>query len=328
MHVNRGLLGWGVFFIVMGAVPLAVQSGRIGEDVVGRAWQLWPLILVGIGLGLILRRTKAAVIGGLVVAVTCGLIAGSVLAAGVAPGIGFQACGLGAGEGSGDPFPEQAGTLGSASSVALTVNCGDLTVAPATGSAWRLTGTTAGGEAPIVVAESDRLAIEPPIRQGEGTRAGTVMDLELPTESRASVDLSVTAGSADVVLDGMRVTDVDVSVSAGDAKVDLGSAIGTGSVTGTVNAGSIELSLPMPEGTLSGDLSANAGSIELCVPLSAGLHVSSDSALGSVNVSGGTIEHEGDEWTTPGYASATGRIDLSVNANLGSVNVRMESSCG
>ena len=60
MRVNRGLLGWGVFFIVLGAVPLAVQAGVVSEARVREAWQLWPLILVGIGLGLVLERTRFA----------------------------------------------------------------------------------------------------------------------------------------------------------------------------------------------------------------------------------------------------------------------------
>lgn len=329
MHVNRGLLGWGVFFIVMGAVPLAVDAGLIDEDVVGRAWQLWPLILIGIGIGLILRRTKAAVVGGLVVAVTCGLIAGGVLAAGVAPGIGFEACGFGVGDDRGDPFPEQAGTLGAGSSVNLELRCGELAVEPAGGSGWSLTGTSTDGQPPIVVGSSDRLSLESPDRQGPGSEWGTVMNLVLPQESRMSMNLSVNAGSADMELAGLRVADLNVSVNAGDAKVDMGGAIGTGSVNGSVNAGSIELALPVPEGTLTGNLSANAGSVEVCVPSSAGLRVTSTgSALGSVNVSGGDVVHEDSVWTSPGYASAAGRIDLSVSTSLGSINVRVESSCG
>ena len=82
MHVNRGLLGWGVFFIVAGAVPLAVQSGAIDPAVVRRAWELWPLILIGIGLGLVLQRTRVAIVGGLVVSVTFGLIVGGWFAVG------------------------------------------------------------------------------------------------------------------------------------------------------------------------------------------------------------------------------------------------------
>ncbi|HEY6571184.1 MAG TPA: DUF5668 domain-containing protein, partial [Candidatus Limnocylindrales bacterium] len=72
MHINRGMLGWGVFLIVAGSVPLLVQAGAVDPEVIRRVWQLWPLILIGIGLGLILQRTRAAVVGGLIVAVTCG----------------------------------------------------------------------------------------------------------------------------------------------------------------------------------------------------------------------------------------------------------------
>ena len=57
MRVRRGYLGWGVFLILAGAVPLAVRSGYLSDDQIGRLWSLWPLILVGIGVGLILGRT-------------------------------------------------------------------------------------------------------------------------------------------------------------------------------------------------------------------------------------------------------------------------------
>ena len=53
MHVRRGLLGWGVFLILAGAIPLAVRAGYISNDDLGRYWSLWPLILIGIGVGLV-----------------------------------------------------------------------------------------------------------------------------------------------------------------------------------------------------------------------------------------------------------------------------------
>ena len=110
MRVNRGLLGWGVFFIVAGAIPLLVQSGVLDPARVRHVWQLWPLILIGIGLGLILQRTRAAIVGGLVVAVTFGLLVGGWFAVGFVPGSGFGACGIG-GNDAGHPFPTQTGAL-------------------------------------------------------------------------------------------------------------------------------------------------------------------------------------------------------------------------
>ena len=40
MHIRRGFLGWGVFLILAGAVPLAVRSGYLSEDQVGQLWTL------------------------------------------------------------------------------------------------------------------------------------------------------------------------------------------------------------------------------------------------------------------------------------------------
>ena len=95
MRVNRGLLGWGVFFIVAGSIPLLVQAGVLDPARVRQVWQLWPLVLIGIGLGLILQRTRAAMVGGLVVAATFGILVGGWFAVGFVPGSGFGACGIG-----------------------------------------------------------------------------------------------------------------------------------------------------------------------------------------------------------------------------------------
>ena len=72
MHVNRSLLGWGVFFLVLGSVPLAVRYGLVDAEAFATAWRLWPLLLIGAGMGLVLARTRAAIVGGLVVAATAG----------------------------------------------------------------------------------------------------------------------------------------------------------------------------------------------------------------------------------------------------------------
>ena len=92
MHVRRGYLGWGVFLILAGAVPLAVRSGYLSDDQIGRLWSLWPLILVGIGVGLILSWTRFAFVGGLIVAATFGLMVGGLLSTGIGT-LSTGACG-------------------------------------------------------------------------------------------------------------------------------------------------------------------------------------------------------------------------------------------
>ena len=69
MRINRSLLNWGVFLIALGGIPLSVDQGWLESDIASDLGQLWPLILVGIGLGLILRWTPLAWLGGALVCV-------------------------------------------------------------------------------------------------------------------------------------------------------------------------------------------------------------------------------------------------------------------
>jgi hypothetical protein len=88
MRVARGRLNWGIFLIVLGAVPLAYHQGIIPASSLGDAWRLWPLIIVGIGLAFVLSRTPAYFLGGTVVAICLGLVFGSALAIGPNVGCG------------------------------------------------------------------------------------------------------------------------------------------------------------------------------------------------------------------------------------------------
>src|SRR5207342_2914460 len=124
MRIRRGFLGWGVFLILAGAVPLAVRSGYLSEDQVGRLWTLWPLILIGIGVGLVLSRTRFDFLGGLIVAATFGLMVGGFLSAGVS-GLSGASCGSG---GSSPAFPARDGAFAATGDVELQLSCGELTV--------------------------------------------------------------------------------------------------------------------------------------------------------------------------------------------------------
>ncbi len=329
MRVNRGLLGWGVFFITLGCVPLAVRAGYLDPEVVSRAWELWPLILVGIGLGLLLQRTKAAVIGGLLVAVTCGLMAGGLLAGGLPSIGGVTSCGFGVDGGEGSAFPTQDGSFDQEAVVEVELNCGDLALASADGSGWTVAGTSDAGQPPRIEASGARLTVRAPDQPGVavGVR-GSRWDITLPRQTSLRLGLSVNAGSADMDLAGMRVPSLDVSVNAGDATVDASGLAEAASVNASVNAGSLAVSLPVPSTDLQGDLSVNVGSIEVCVPDGVGLRIRmSEDGLGSNNFEDRGLVRTGDTWTRPGYAATTQRIDLTASANLGSITLNPESGC-
>jgi hypothetical protein len=325
MHVNRGLLGWGLFLVTLGAVPLAVRAGYLDAATVARAWELWPLVLVGIGLGLVLQRTRAALVGGLVVALTFGTMGGSLLAVGWSGG--FAGCRVGAGSGNGIAFTTRSGTLGGNASVDLALSCGELTVTPGTGSAWMVAGSDDRGGGPQVQDAADRLRVETGQRPGIGIgAAGDRWQVTLPADPRLDLSISLNAGSARLDLSGMHVPDAGFSVTAGDLRVNLARAAEVGSLEASANAGSLKVSLPAA--SMTGSLSANVGSVDVCVPAGVGLRFTgSDEPLGSNNFGSRGLVKQGGTWTTPGFDAATARIQLAASANLGSINLNPENGC-
>ena len=260
MHVNRGLLGWGVFFIVAGSIPLLVQAGVLDPEVVRQVWQLWPLILIGIGLGLILQRTRAAIIGGLIVVGDVRDPRRRLVRRRVLAGDRARRRAAWAAATPGTPFPTQRGTLSPVASVALDISCGDATITSAPGDAWTVDGTSDDGDA------ADDHGRRRPAR-----RVAARLGHQLRPERRLA------GHAADRRVRAPRPVRPTRAPSTRDARPDARpEPVGVGqrrqrhhrhgrgrrastTLDISANAGSLSLTLPAPDGTINGSISANAG---------------------------------------------------------------------
>ena len=126
---------------------------------VSRWPSLWPLSLIGWGLGLLLRRTQVDWIGGAVAAITFGLMGGGALATGFD---GFSACGGDGGDAATTPFVTQRGTFAGAGQLNVAFNCGTLDVRPVDGTDWSVSGTESDGRSPEVESSGTTVSIESP----------------------------------------------------------------------------------------------------------------------------------------------------------------------
>ncbi len=321
MRLDPRFLNWGVFFILLGAIPLAASQGWISGDAVDNALRFWPLILVGIGVGLLLRRTAFHFVGGLIVAATFGLMFGSLLAGGFTGGVNFGfAC---SSDRSGSSFPDQGGVLGPSGSVDIEMTCGDLSVASTSSNAWSVSGSTPEGRVPDIEASSDRLRVKSAERSIFSLPRQT-WRVGLPTDSSLDLSTTLNAGSASLILEGMHIAGFSGTTNAGNTTVDFSGA-SLGSLSYTVNAGSTQITLPAA--SLSGSATVNAGSLELCLPAGAGVRIQSSSVLASNNFGERGLVQTGSTWTSPGYGLAPVKIDLSLTANAGSVALDPTGGC-
>jgi hypothetical protein len=326
VRIHRDLAGWGVFFIVAGGVPLAVQTGVLDPSVLDRWWSFWPLILVGVGLGLIFTRTPLEVLGGLLVSGTLGLLAAGILTGGFG-GIGefpSSVCGPG---GGGTPFTPRTGTLDAEASVRVEVSCGTAEIRSTAGDTWTVEGVDDGGRGPTVEADGSTLDISPPdgdVGRFIGERDRWVV--RLPTTAALDVHLTVDAGEAVADFVDARLGDLKVELNAGTATVDLRKAVEVQRIEIGLNAGSLGLYLPAVSTT--GSIEANAGSIRLCAPEGVALRLdTADSALSSQDFGSAGLVQAGDTWQTPGYDTAATRIELQTQTNVGSIRLDPAEGC-
>ena len=324
MHIDRRLLGWGVFFILVGAIPLAVRGGFLDAERVVSWPSLWPVLLIGWGLGLLLRSTPVEWIGGGVTAVVLGLMAGGALATGFQGIPIVSGCG---GEGAGTAFVTQRGTLATGGQLNVDFNCGTITMAAADGSDWSVTGSDAGGRGPRVEASGTSVSIESPdnsFLQDSGRNTWTV---GVPKTPQVGLGLTLNAGRGTADLAGASINSASLTVNAGSFRLDLGNAERLGDVNATVNAGDATISLPA--GDRSANLSLNAGSLELCLPADAPVRIRWSGALGSNDLDdAGLTELEDDTWVSAGFIETAAHLELRVSANAGSFDLTIGGACG
>jgi len=325
MRIDTRFLNWGVFFIVAGAIPLAVQQGILTADTVADWWRFWPLLIIAAGIGLLLRRTPVAFLGGVLLAGIFGVMVGGVITAGTSLDFGSIACGNAK---STTAFATETGALAPVASVELEFDCGDLTLGTAAGSTWTVAGTSHDGRAPIVDGSAGRLSVRSHDHDGAitpFTENREDWQVTLPSDVALTVSTTLNAGSARLDLSDSGVESISSTINAGSYVVDLGGT-DVRRLSLTVNAGSG--TIQFPEADVNGSMTVNAGSIEFCVPASVGLQVTTnDSFIASNNFADRGLTKSGSTWQSSNWATAANRIDLSATANAGSLGLNPEGGC-
>jgi LiaI-LiaF-like transmembrane region/Toastrack DUF4097 len=317
MRIRPALLFWGLFFILLGGLPLLVRAGVIDPNALSDAWRLWPLLLVALGVSLILGRSRAGLLGTAVAAIVLGVAAGGALASGTSWIGNVGGCGV-PDSGGAERF-EDTGTVDQPISANFDLDCGTIDLSIAPGSEWRVQADYEG-EPPTLELSNDELGLRSPGGFGPRRQQWTVT---LPADAVRSIDLSTNAGSSDIRLAGADLAEVTVDLNAGDVRVDATEAR-IERVDLATNAGRIRLRV---DENITGSLAANAGSLELCAPQDATLRLRVEEQLTFAhNLDDRGLARSGDVWTREGAVGAP-VIDLSVEGNAANFTLDPEGGC-
>jgi hypothetical protein len=335
MRVDRGYLFWGIFFVLLGAIPLADREGWIEVGGLGDIWRLWPLVLIGIGAAILFSRTSMGLIVTIVAAVILGALAGAAISSIGGGGIGgvFDCVGTSDRELA---RTTRDGTLQPGGDVRVRLDCGDLAVTTTPGTGWTLDAGHAG-DPPRVVASTSDLDLQP----ADGTPRRQDWRLVLPP-ALGTLAVDTNAASATLALDGADVDRFEATVNAGDlhltaptgdmsalqVDVNAGSvdvlapSVDIGRLDVQANAGSVELSLG---GSVTGEIDGTAMSVQLCVPATASLAITTGDDFGfSHDLQARGLTHSGDVWQRAGSGP---RITLTVGGTASSLTLDDEGGC-
>jgi hypothetical protein len=321
MNVNRRWLYGGVFLIALGAVLLAGQGDAVDGDVIAQAARLWPVLVIALGVGLLLRRTRFGLAGGMIAAAVPGLVLGGML---VAAPVAVAEVGPACNDVEPTSLMSREGSFDGAASVDLRLRCGDVTVTTGSGSTWYLEAGNGSGTAPVVDATAERLSVASSLaeRPFGFVRGSDIWRLTLPVARRLDLAAKVDAGRGRFDLAGAELGTVELVVNAGEVNADLAEAT-LERLTAHVNGGAASLRLPAHD--FDADLTVNAGALRICAPSDLGLRIRNEGTLTATTYGG--LVGDGNTWESPGYATAIHHADVTISANVASVDVNPMGGC-
>ena len=319
MAINRRLLYAGLFLVALGGVLVAVDLAAVDTTALAGVLRLWPVALIAIGAGIVLRRGRYALVAGILAAMLPGLVLGGGLA--VAPRHGLD-CAAGS-----EPAETttQHGTLTTPANVSVFTSCGSISIGTQPGAEWQLTSSSVVGRTPDVELTDEGLRIQSGggedwdwLESGRDT-----WSLALPTTPMEMVRVGVDAGRANIALPGATVGVLVLDGTGAEIVADL-SSTKVGEVDGTLDFGRLAIQLP-GQGPYEGAFRVSAGDLRLCVPYGLGLHVDFAGSPREVRVNG--TRTQATEWENELYQSTTNRADLSVKVSFGAVAINPIGGC-
>jgi hypothetical protein len=327
MRINRGLLNWGVFLIALGGIPLAVQQGFTDSGIAGDLWRLWPLILVGLGLGILLRWTPLAWLGGAIVAGTFGVIIGALVAG------GFTGISGACGELGDDAVTSSQSGIASATGfeVDVSLSCGELLIGRAGDAQWSVSATHAEGSGPTIAGDSDSLSVGQDEDGSQvfvfGPASRNDWDIDLPTGPAISTDVTLNAADGTIDLGGGPVAALAGSFNASSVTIAMAEATAADTLRVDLAFNASSGTLTLPTGSVIANVDANLSSVTVCVPAGAPLRVELDSTLSADDLDRSGLEQRGEGWQTADYDTASARVDLAISSSVSSLTFQRPEVC-
>ncbi len=301
MYRNRRFL-FPLILIAIGVIVLLANTGVLSPQALERLGDLWPLLLVILGLQLILNHTlprqQATLIG---LAASAFIVVAAVAYAALAPAASF-----------GTQRFDSSERLGGLSTATLDVNYGAATIDVNAGglgdSLYQAHVDYPAGENPPIISldrETGTLQIHEnstfsPFHLFGGSRR----HLRITLTDQIPWSIQIGGGAASLRLDLRHALLSKLEISGG--------------------ANQLDAQLPSPKGTVSISVSGGANNVTLVAPARSQWRVAVSGGVSAVTINGSSSGNLGGDFQqqSPEYNSATDRFDIEISGGASHIDFR------
>jgi hypothetical protein len=286
-----------IILISIGIVLFLSNLGVLDWSLWDALWRLWPLILIGIGLDLMLRRKRFF-----------GLIAGLCVA-----GI-FILVVLFLHDRQGPMVTEtisQSLEDAKQAQVILDAGVAQLNLSASRNPGKLIEGTVRTGKLAKLKVTYQRNGDSGKFKLKQKSRGFAFLsfgkrnpewNLKLTREIPLALEVDTGVGRSDLDLSGVQITSLDMNTGVGQTTVTLPG-----------------------KGTLKVDMDGGIGEVTIRIPNTLAARIHAKSGIGSVDVSG-PFRKEGNDWISEDYQTATDKVDLDIKGGIGTIDIKIIES--
>jgi hypothetical protein len=114
-------------------------------------------------------------------------------------------------------------------------------------------------------------------------------------------------------------TDLNVKAGAGGSTLDL-QKLKVSRLSFAVGAGNAAITLPTEAGNMSASIDGGVGNLDVFVPAGVEARIRVDTGIGNASVDSRFVK-SGDTYTSKGFDGAANKVDVTIHAGIGNVNV-------
>ena len=285
---------WGIVLLFLGIVFLLQVLDVLPWGLWGTLWRFWPILIIIIGLGILLRRSNALLVSVVMFALLWACL-----------GIAYWQYSPPAGALT-STYSEPRLSLDGAN-IAIDFDGGSLSL-----------GSLVSGSPNLVEVSSDPKGGD---IEADFYQQNSEGNLHLSAKGVSRILWAGPWNKWEAALTRNIPLTLDINSSASSISLDLNELQVT-EVLVKSNAGECKVTAPSSAGTTVINIEANVSNVEVTIPAGVAARIKLDTEVTIINVDKNRFPQSGDYYMSPDFGTSEKQVDLSIKCNVGSVQVK------